>query len=211
MIVVLAAGRLRERQYQLAAQKRNEASQKQDYYQQTARYFERQTELAKQYDSWNEKLTDRGGQLEKTRKAERLIIRRNKLRNLLKKEEETYRREIEELEARKKRRDNASLEVLREKLKERRLEQDLYLPSTCRRVRSYFLDPKRPGSSNSASGSILSSNLSECLYLKDSTNFQRGKGAEDTKSDRRKGAWRTRTSDPTKVSMRFSTEIKPVN
>lgn len=105
----------------------------------------------------------------------------------MKAEEESYRREIEELEAKKKLRDNASLEALRAKLREKRLEQDLYLPSTCRRLRSYFLDPRRPiGSGVSTTGSILSNDLSECLYLKDSTNFQRNE-EPDNISERTKG------------------------
>ncbi|XP_046837428.1 uncharacterized protein LOC124432489 [Vespa crabro] len=51
-----AAGRFRERQYQLAAEKRNEAYLRQSYYKETARYFERESGIAKHYDSWNLKL-----------------------------------------------------------------------------------------------------------------------------------------------------------
>ncbi|XP_076620396.1 uncharacterized protein LOC143341386 [Colletes latitarsis] len=132
--------RFREKQYQLAAQKQNEAFRKYDYYQQTAKYFERACRVAKQYDSWNYNSLDPKGEFEKAKKTEKLLTRRNKLRNLLKEEEETYRRELEERK-RLTRPQETSLEQLREKLKQKRAEQSLYYPKTCRRFQSYFVCP----------------------------------------------------------------------
>nr|XP_050868752.1 general transcriptional corepressor trfA-like [Vespula vulgaris] len=186
------AGRFRERQYQLAAEKRNEAYLRHTYYKETARYFERESGIAKHYDSWNLKLADPKGKLEreakKKKKLDQLPARRNKLRILLKDEEELYQNELAELIKKKKSKENdiTSLEVLKKKLKEKRMEQDLYLPSTCRRLRSYFLDP-RPISSSIISSNINiinnsnnnnkkksnnnSSDFAECFHLKDSTNL----------------------------------------
>ncbi|XP_043685140.1 trichoplein keratin filament-binding protein-like, partial [Vespula pensylvanica] len=130
------AGRFRERQYQLAAEKRNEAYLRHTYYKETARYFERESGIAKHYDSWNLKLADPKGKLEreakKKKKLDQLPARRNKLRILLKDEEELYQNELAELIKKKKSKENdiTSLEVLKKKLKEKRMEQDLYLPNS---------------------------------------------------------------------------------
>ncbi|KAI4502760.1 hypothetical protein M0802_001804, partial [Mischocyttarus mexicanus] len=197
-------GRLRERQYQLAAEKRNEAYLRHNYYQQTARYFERESRIAKHYDSWNVKLADPKGKLEKEAekkiKIDQLLERRSKLRKLLKEDEETYQRELEELnrEKNKSNIDNFSLEALKKKLKEKRMEQDLYLPITCRRLRSYYLDP-RPISSissklnynrnattsnnnDNSNDSVISNDCKERVYLKDSTNLPKT-GQEITRTN----------------------------
>ncbi|XP_014208011.1 uncharacterized protein LOC106639077 isoform X2 [Copidosoma floridanum] len=105
--------KLRERQYQQQAQRRHEDNLRHDYYQRTARYFERETEAARQFASW----TTRGPEaykrhVERKRKEEQLQERRDKLRKLLQEEEEGYRRELEELEkARKQRRTRQSGEL----------------------------------------------------------------------------------------------------
>ncbi|XP_047370180.1 protein PFF0380w-like [Vespa velutina] len=192
------AGRFRERQYQLAAEKRNEAYLRQSYYKETARYFERESGIAKHYDSWNLKLAaDPRGKLEREakrkKKLDQLPGRRNKLRILLNEEDEIYQRELAELIRKKKSQENDinSLEFLKKKLKEKRMEQDLYFPNTCRRLRSYFLDPRPISSSiissniNNSNNNIINNNnnrsnnksnnnsngFAECFHLKDSTNL----------------------------------------
>ncbi|KZC12591.1 hypothetical protein WN55_03344, partial [Dufourea novaeangliae] len=161
--------RFREKQYQLAAQKNNEAFRKYDYYQQAARYFERECRIAKHYDSWNYKNIDPKGELEKARKRERLLVRRNKLRNLLKEEEKTYRRELEERNKPRSRPEEKSLEVLKQKLKERRAEQSLYLPKTCRRFQSYFVCPT--DSTSPRWNTLKGTNLQSPRVCRDSTNL----------------------------------------
>ncbi|XP_076224440.1 uncharacterized protein LOC143174598 [Nomia melanderi] len=168
--------RFRERQYQLAAQKHNEAYLKHDYYQRTARYFERECRIARHYDSWNYKNVDPRGELEKAKKAERLLIRRNKLRTLLKAEEETYKKELEEKKKPRTRPDECSLEALKQKLKEKRAEQSLYLPRTCRRYQSYFVCPTDPPISRFHT--LKDTNLGYTRICRDSTNFvQIGQGS----------------------------------
>lgn len=164
-------GRYRERQYQLAAQKHNRQCLKYDYYQQIAKYFERECRIAKHYDSWNYRTLDRESELEKTKKAERLEARRNKLRNLLKEEDETYRRELEERKRIKNRPEEISLEVLRRKLREKRAEQSLYLPKTCRRYQSYFVCPTE----TNAPGwnTLRDTNLQYSRACRESTNLIR--------------------------------------
>ncbi|XP_053999412.1 uncharacterized protein LOC128887481 isoform X1 [Hylaeus anthracinus] len=160
--------RFRERQYQLAAQKHNEAFLKHNYYQQTADYFERTCRIAKHYDSWNYKSLDPKGELEKAKKAERLLTRRNKLRNLLREEEESYRREIDERKRLTPKPEESSLEKLRQKLKEKKAEQSLYYPQTCRRYQSYFASPK---DSNSPRWNTLrNTNLQYTRVCRDSPN-----------------------------------------
>ncbi|XP_076641832.1 uncharacterized protein LOC143352823 isoform X2 [Halictus rubicundus] len=140
-------GRYRERQYQLAAQKHNEAYQKYNYYQQTARYFERECRIARHYDSWNYKTVDP------------------------KEEDETYKRELEERKRSQSRPDEHSLEALAQKLKEKRAEQSLYLPRTCRRYQSYFVCPTNPSSSRSSCSTLRDTNLGYTRVCRDSTNF----------------------------------------
>ncbi|KAF3421102.1 hypothetical protein E2986_03885, partial [Frieseomelitta varia] len=164
-------GRYGERQYQLAAQKQNQAFLKYNYYQQIAKYFERECRIAKHYDSWNYRNLDPRGELEKAKKAERLHIRRNKLRNLLKDEDERYRKELEERKKIKDRQEETSLEALRQKLREKRAEQSLYLPRTCRRYQSYFICPtetKSPGWNT-----LKDTNLQYSRACRDSTNLIR--------------------------------------
>ncbi|XP_076303802.1 uncharacterized protein LOC143221955 [Lasioglossum baleicum] len=162
-------GRYREKQYQLAAQKHNEAYQKYNYYQQTARYFERECRIARHYDSWNYRPIDPKGELEKAKKTERLLCRRNKLRRLFKEEDETYKRELEERKRLRLRPDEHSLEALAQKLKEKRAEQSLYLPRTCRRYQSYFVCPTN--SSGSRCSTLRDTNLGYTRVCRDSTNF----------------------------------------
>ncbi|XP_076375883.1 uncharacterized protein LOC143259025 [Megalopta genalis] len=169
-------GRYREKQYQLAAQRHNEAYQKYNYYQQTARYFERECRIARHYDSWNYRAVDPKGELEKARKAERLLSRRNRLRRLFKEEEETYKRELEERRRLQSRPDEHSLEALAQKLKEKRAEQSLYLPRTCRRYQSYFVCPTK--SASSVCSTLRDTNLGYTRVSRDSTNFvQIGNGS----------------------------------
>ncbi|XP_078049507.1 uncharacterized protein LOC144476442 isoform X2 [Augochlora pura] len=169
-------GRYREKEYQLAAQKHNEAFQKYNYYQQTARYFERECRIARHYDLWNYRAVDPKGELEKARKAERLLSRRNRLRRLFKEEEETYKRELEERKKLQSRPDQHSLEALAQKLKEKRAEQSLYLPRTCRRYQSYFVCPTKPASS--VCSTLRDTNLGYTRVNRDSTNFvQIGNGS----------------------------------
>lgn len=164
-------GRYRERQYQLAAQKHNQQCLKYDYYQQIAKYFERECRIAKHYDSWNYRTLDRESELEKAKKAERLEARRNKLKNLLKEEDETYRRELEERKRIKSRPEEVSLEILRRKLREKRAEQSLYLPRTCRRYQSYFVCPTE----TNAPGwnTLRDTNLQYSRACRESTNLIR--------------------------------------
>ena len=153
----------------MAAQKHNESFLKQDYYQQTARYFERECRIAKHYDSWNYKNLDPKGELEKAKKAERLLARRNKLRNLFKEEEETYRGELEGKKKSTARPEESSLEVLKQKLKEKRAEQGLYLPRTCRRYQSYFVSPKEP--TDSRWSTLKDTNLQYSRACRNTTNI----------------------------------------
>lgn len=61
---------------------------------------------------------------------------------LLKSEDEEYKRECDKLKSHKiKTKDEISLEVLKDKLKEKRAELSLYNPNTHRRLKSYFTDP----------------------------------------------------------------------
>lgn len=164
-------GRYGERKYQLAAQKQNQAFLKYNYYQQIAKYFERECRIAKHYDSWNYKNLDPRGELEKAKKAERLHVRRNKLRNLLKEEDERYRKELEERKKIKDREEETSLEALRQKLREKRAEQSLYLPRTCRRYQSYFVCPKETKSPGW--NTLKDTNLQYSRACRDSTNLVR--------------------------------------
>lgn len=88
-------GQRRERQYQLTAQKHNQDLLKLHYHQQNVRYYVRESEIAKRYDSWCTKEDNKYH--EQTRKDEHLQARRDKLRDLLRKEQETYRKELEAL------------------------------------------------------------------------------------------------------------------
>ncbi|XP_076760594.1 uncharacterized protein LOC143429082 [Xylocopa sonorina] len=162
-------GRYRERQYQRAAQKHNEEFLRYDYYQQIARYFERECQIAKHYDSWNYKSPDPKGEIEKAKKAERLQARRNKLRNLLKEEDETYRKELEERKKVKNRRTEPPLEVWWQKSREERPEQSIYLPRACRRYQSYFVYPKE--SNSQRWNTLRDTNLQYSRVCKDTTNF----------------------------------------
>ncbi|XP_076394213.1 uncharacterized protein LOC105662188 isoform X2 [Megachile rotundata] len=140
-------GRFRERQYQLAAQRHNEE------------YL---------------KGVDPKGELAKAKKAERLLVRRNKLRHLLKEEDESYRKELEEQKRLKNRPEVPSLEQLKQRLKEKRAEQSLYLPKTCRRYQSYFACSKEPDSSRSST--LRDTNLQYSRVCRDSTNLIRENG-----------------------------------
>ncbi|XP_050479562.1 uncharacterized protein LOC126868289 isoform X1 [Bombus huntii] len=198
-------GRYRERQYQLAAQKHNQALLKHDYYQQIARYFERECRIAKHYDSWNYRNLDPKGELEKAKKAERLHVRRNKLRNLLKEEDETYRRELEERKRVKSREEETSLEALRQKLREKRAEQSLYLPRTCRRYQSYFVCPKE--STNTGWDTLRGTNLQYSRAYRDSINVVR----PIDQNFRRRGSKMTEDSNKTSHEQEIvQTEPEPL-
>ncbi|XP_017765611.1 PREDICTED: uncharacterized protein LOC108554752, partial [Eufriesea mexicana] len=121
------------------------------------------------YDSWNYRNVDPKGELEKAKKAERLQARRNKLRNLLKEEDESYKRELEERKRVKSRAEESSLEVLKQKLREQRAEQSLYLPRSCRRYQSYFVYPK--DLSSPSWSTLRGTNLQHSRACRDSTNF----------------------------------------
>ncbi|CAK9819349.1 hypothetical protein ANTPLA_LOCUS10203 [Anthophora plagiata] len=112
---------------------------------------------------------DPKGEIEKAKKAERLRSRRNKLRILLKEEAETYRRELEERKRLKNRPEEASSERFKEKLKEKRVEQSLYLPKTCRRYQSYFVCPTERNSSHWSTHK--DPDLQYSRACRDSTNF----------------------------------------
>ncbi|XP_066590120.1 trichoplein keratin filament-binding protein-like isoform X4 [Prorops nasuta] len=142
-----------ERQYQLAAQKRHNDFVRYTSYALNAKYFEKQCGLARHYDSWISK--DSRTQVQRS-KRDNLLDRRERLRNLLKEEEETCRKEIEKLSRKEKPRQVLSLEALKEKLREKRTEQGLYLPRTCRKYQSCVVRPK------DSIGSLLSRSLDSC-------------------------------------------------
>ncbi|XP_031782625.1 trichoplein keratin filament-binding protein isoform X2 [Nasonia vitripennis] len=131
-----------ERQYQLQAQKRHEEHVRQDYYRETARYFEREAAAAQKFNSWSTKgrecYSDR---LEKLQRAENLKKRREKLRRLFAEENEKFEKELEEQRLTRRRSNEAiTLEELRQKLMEKKAEQSLYYPNACR-LRSYAFSP----------------------------------------------------------------------
>ncbi|KAG7206879.1 hypothetical protein KM043_000779 [Ampulex compressa] len=166
-------GRLREKQYQLAAQKQNEALLRCNYYREIAKYFERESEIARHYDSWNLKDSEPKQRLEKSRKAERLLARRNRLKQLLEKEQAEYERQIEEARARRRSAEAPTLEILKEKLKEKRAEQNLYFPRTCRRYQSYFVCPTEPAKHWHWSKLTDSNSQSSSRICRDATNLVR--------------------------------------
>ncbi|XP_034171600.1 uncharacterized protein LOC117600363 isoform X2 [Osmia lignaria lignaria] len=181
--------RFRERQYQLAAQRHNQ-------------------EFLKGIDP--------KGELAKAKKAERLLVRRNKLRNLLKEEDESYRNELEEQKRLKNRREVPSLEQLKRKLKEKRAEESLYFPRTCRRYQSYFVCPKE--SNSSGSSTLRDTNLQYSRVCRDSTNLihQNGQNSRCSSSGMSKGSNRksqeqenldTRKEVHRRASLQFSNEV----
>ncbi|XP_012288030.1 uncharacterized protein LOC105703872 isoform X2 [Orussus abietinus] len=128
-------GRPRERQYQLAAQKRNEASIKYNYYRETAKYFERQSEVARHFSSWstpnmNSKFQKNS---EKEMEAEKLRVRQEKLAKMLAHEEELYKKQLEHAHSKKKNQVDPSLELLKKRIEEKRAELSLYLPKSGRK------------------------------------------------------------------------------
>ncbi|XP_044002957.1 GATA zinc finger domain-containing protein 14-like [Aphidius gifuensis] len=135
-------GRPSERKYQLAAQKRHEEAVKFDYYNQTAKYWERECGKAKKFNTWNvDELKSK--KLENIKKAEALKIRQNKLREILNTDEEIYNRENKNLESKTLKKEEFTIEALREKLQEKRTEQSLYNPHTFKRIQSYFSNPSK--------------------------------------------------------------------
>ena len=132
--------KLLERQYQLKAQKRHEEYLKHHSYLQTARYFERATAMAKQFSSWSTHGELHSDRLEKIRRVEKLIERREKLEHLLTKEDKHYKRELEEkMNAKRPAQEPYTLEELRQRLLDKRAEESLYYPHACRPLRSYAL------------------------------------------------------------------------
>lgn len=129
-----------ERQYQLQAQKRHEEFLKLDYYKQTARYFEREAEAAKQFSAWGMRGTDSyADRLEKEKRAEKLESRRHELKQLLAEEDRVHEQELVEQNRIRSRPSNESLSLdeLRQKLIEKKAEQSLYYPSSRRRSTSF--------------------------------------------------------------------------
>lgn len=127
-------GGLRERQYQLSAQKRNEACRKFDYYRRTARYFERECEIAKHFDAWTTKdPKPEQVQINSQDNTKGLQSRRNKLRQLISSEEELYGRQLEEVNAKKmqeKDKDSRPRETVKEGLTEKQqAEQSSFYPN----------------------------------------------------------------------------------
>ena len=129
-----------EKQYQLAAQKRHEADLRCNYYKQTVKFFERESEIAKHFNSWN--VNQKSPYLQKTLKAEKLRERQSQLRLILKNEDQQYEKELKELKSKKNPPQDYSIEALKQKLKEKKAEQSLYLPRDCRRVQSYFYNTR---------------------------------------------------------------------
>ncbi|XP_063987468.1 uncharacterized protein LOC135167821 [Diachasmimorpha longicaudata] len=164
-------GRLAERRYQLAAQKRNDTALKFDYYVQAANYFERECGKAKQFNSWNVDKV-KPTHWDNIRKTEALNRRQSQLQELLRAEDEVYKREIDESKSQKNTKEEITLEALKEKLRQKRTEQSLYHPRTCRRIQSYFSYPTREdrellkevissGPSKSSRKSLENTNLRE--------------------------------------------------
>lgn len=176
-------GRYRERDYQRAAQRHNEEFLKYDYYQQIATYFERECRIARHYDSWNYRNLDPKGELARAKKAEKLQIRRSKLRKLLKEEDETYRKELEERKKVKARPEESSLKLLKQRLREKRAEQSLYLPRSCRRYQSYFVCPKEPN--DPRWNAIRDTDPQLSRVCRDSTNFINQNGLNSYRSSSR--------------------------
>lgn len=131
-------GRLRERQYQRNAQRRNEASTKIEHYREVAKYFERECVKADQFNSWNAQESKESRCLEARRRTDQLGSRREKLRDLLSSEEREYARECEKLKCRRAPKVDFSLTGFRDRLKENRAEESLYRPRACRRIQSYL-------------------------------------------------------------------------
>lgn len=129
-----------ERQYQLQAQRRHEESLKHDFYKKTSQYFEQESIRANQFNSWNSRSIQKINELhDQVLKKERLCARQEKLKELLKQEEAAYKLEIDKINSSKtKREPTPSLEALRKKLREKRAEQNLYYPSSCRRPNFYY-------------------------------------------------------------------------
>lgn len=126
----------------MAAQKRHEEAVKFDSYNQTAKYFERECGKAKKFNTWNvDELKSK--KLENKKKAEALKIRQNKLREILNTDEEIYNRENKNLEAESLKKEEFTIEALKEKLQEKRTEQSLYNPRTFKRIQSYFSNPSK--------------------------------------------------------------------
>lgn len=131
---------LQEKQYQLAAQKRHEADIKCSYYQQTVKFFERESQNNRQFNSWT--CNETSPYLEKKLKAEKLHQRQSQLKSVLQKEQEQYEKELAEVKSSKNHPRDTSIEALKQKLKEKKAEQSLYLPRDCRRFQSYFYNSR---------------------------------------------------------------------
>lgn len=144
---------LREKQYQLAAQKRNEVQLRFKYYNQIADYFEREGAVTRQFNSWASKDNENNlNYLQKITKEKKLQIRREKLRRLLNDEDKQFHQECEDpaknCRSQQQHEQSLTLEALRQRLLEKRAEQNLYLPSR-KKHQSYFyhsdslIDPPR--------------------------------------------------------------------
>lgn len=136
---------LQEKQYQLAAQKRHEANLKHNYYKETVKFFARENENNKQFNSWCS--NEISPVLEKSLKAQQLSQRQLQLKSIFQKEQEQYEKELLELKSRKNQQEDYSIKALEHKLKEKKAEQSLYLPKDCRRFQSYFYNTRSPSQS----------------------------------------------------------------
>ncbi|XP_046740173.1 uncharacterized protein LOC124407748 isoform X2 [Diprion similis] len=127
-------GGLRERDYQRAVQKRNEACRRFDNHCQAARYFERESRLAEHFNSWSSRGSYRDNKfIDGKSKAERLRRRQNSLRKMLRDEDAGYRGEIAEraaagLPSVRDGPDKASVDELRKQLDMKKAEKALYYP-----------------------------------------------------------------------------------
>lgn len=142
-IFIIRVGGLRERDYQLAAQKRNEACRRFDNNCQTAKYFERESNLAQHFNSWSSRDNYCGDKLYDIKsKAERLRVRKNKLIKLLREEEAANRIEMNRSESshvnkEQRNKHQESIEELKKKLETKRAERSLYYPNNYRCFRSF--------------------------------------------------------------------------
>lgn len=163
-------GGLRERDYQLSAQRRNAARRRLDSNCETARYFERESRLAEHFSSWISK-ENNGEYVGLTNafqsRRDKLSRRRNSLKKLLSDEDAFYKAEIERIENKKY---PQSVEELRSKLAVRRAERCLYYPQN---YRSYLWSSHQSSSSPNYQTEVdidASRNSSSTLRMEDPNN-----------------------------------------
>ena len=111
----------------------------------------------------------------------------------MKEEDERYGKELEERKKIKGREEETSLEALKQKLREKRAEQSLYLPRTCRRYQSYFICPKETRSPGW--NTLKDTNLQYSRACRDSTNLIRENQQNSYRGDSRMSEDNGRTSE----------------